>query len=206
MQYLIRSTREQIADVLREDILCGRRNEGERLSEVELAKWFGVSRGPIREALAELYREGLVLAKPNCGYRVAPPAPDAIREFIMPVRCAIETYALKLVFDKLSAKDFQGWDEILLRMEHACRQKDVDTIAGLDIAVHRYLLRLAAQPDLLAIWQTIVARVRSHFWKTVMNMRHDLMQIHTHHLELVAAFRGGDKKKAVKALEEHIRS
>jgi DNA-binding GntR family transcriptional regulator len=206
MQELIRSTREQIAEVLREDILCGRRNEGERLSEVELAKRFGVSRGPIREALAELSREGLVSVKANCGYRVAPPAPDAIREFIMPVRRAIETYALKLVFDKLSERDFQGWDEILLRMERACRQEDVDAIAGLDIAVHRYLLRLAEQPDLLAIWQTIVARVRSHFWKTVMDMRADLMGIHAHHVELVAAFRGGNVIEAVKALEKHIRN
>jgi DNA-binding GntR family transcriptional regulator len=205
MQELIRSTREQIAEVLREEILCGRRNEGERLGEVELAKRFGVSRGPIREALAELYREGLVLAKPNRGYRVASPAPDAIREFIMPVRRAIETYALKLVFDKLNERDFQGWDEILLRMERACRLEDVDAVAGLDIAVHRHLLRLAAQPDLLAIWQTIVARVRSHFWKTVMDMRADLMRVHAHHVELVAAFRSGNVKKAVKTLEEHIR-
>ena len=63
----IRSVREQITDRLRDDILSGRLAEGERLQEAKLAERFGVSRGPIREVLAQLTHEGLVEAKPNCG-------------------------------------------------------------------------------------------------------------------------------------------
>jgi DNA-binding GntR family transcriptional regulator len=66
-QVLIRSTREQITDRLREDIFSGRLAEGERLQEAKLAERFGVSRGPIREALAQLTQEGLLEAKPNRG-------------------------------------------------------------------------------------------------------------------------------------------
>src|SRR5438128_1384470 len=68
---LIRSTRHQITDRLREDIFSGRLAEGQRLQEAKLSAQFGVSRGPIREALAQLTQEGLLEAKPNRGVSVS---------------------------------------------------------------------------------------------------------------------------------------
>ena len=55
----IRTVREQITDRLRDDILSGRIAEGERLQEAKLAERFGVSRGPIREVLAQLRAAGV---------------------------------------------------------------------------------------------------------------------------------------------------
>ena len=68
------STREQITDRLREDVFAGRLPAGERVSEASLAGRFGVSRGPIREALSLLTSEGLVVAKQTWGVSVAQPA------------------------------------------------------------------------------------------------------------------------------------
>ncbi len=200
------STREQITDRLREDVFSGRLPAGERVSEATLAERFGVSRGPVREALSLLTSEGLFVAKPNCGVTVAPPAPEAIRELVLPIRRTIEVYALKQIFDALTAADFRYWDDILFQMERACRLKEWPQLPQLDVAFHRYLLERADSPDLLAIWQTIVSRMRAHFWDTVRahNERDDLMRLHAHHAELVAAFRAGPRAAAVKALERHI--
>jgi DNA-binding GntR family transcriptional regulator len=202
----VRSTREQITDQLREDVLCGRLQTGHRLSEESLAERFGVSRGPIREALSQLATEGLLVAKPNCGVTVAPPAPAAVRELILPVRRTLEVYALKQVFGRLTEADFRVWDDLLFRMERACRQRDVNLYPQLDVAIHRYLLERADQPDLLAIWQAIVNRLRAHFWETVRqaDADHDLMRLHKHHAELIAAFRSGNLKTATRTLESHI--
>lgn len=200
---LIRGLREQITDFLRDDILCDRLAEGEPLREDKLAERFGVSRGPIREALAQLTQEGLLVAKPNCGVKVASSAPDSIRELIVPIRRTLETYALKLIFDDLTAEDFRKWDEILLRLELACRRKDTKAIILNDIALHRSILMRADQPDLLAIWQSIVARVRSQFWQETIQYK-DPMDIHTEHKALVDVFRKKDREAALAALEEHI--
>src|SRR5947209_10403977 len=78
----IQSMREQITNRLREDILSGRLAEGERLHEAKLAKRFGVSRGPIREVLAQLTHEGLLEAKPNCGVKVAASDSESVRDLI----------------------------------------------------------------------------------------------------------------------------
>ncbi len=201
---LIRSTREQITDLLREDILCGRLDEGDRLSEAKLAERFGVSRGPIREALALLTQEGLLVAKPNCGVKVAPSAPDAIHELIVPIRRTIETFALKSFFDEITEADFRIWDDILHRLKRACIEKDVKGITLYDIAFHRAILVRAGQPDLLIIWQTMLARIRRHFQKSAEPFAKNYLAIYKQHQTIVDVFRSGDKAASIKALEEHI--
>jgi DNA-binding GntR family transcriptional regulator len=201
---VIRSVREQITDLLRDEILCGRLPEGEHLSELKLAQRFRVGRGAVREALQQLTHEGMLVSKPNCGVRVAPPAPDAIREVVVPIRRTIETYALKSIFDGLTDADFQLWEEILLRMEAACRKGDVHGIVQQDIALHRSLLVRAGRPELLTIWQGILAMVRTHFRQAVLDYGDDLLGIHADHRGLVDTFRSGDRQTATQALEKHI--
>src|SRR5262249_45043307 len=202
---LIRGVREQIVNRLRDDILSGRLAEGERLSEIRLARRFGVSRGPVRQALVQLALEGLVVARPNCGVRVAPSAPDSVRELVLPIRRTLETYALRLVYDDLGADDFRTWEDILDRMKLACRQRDEAAAVEQDIAFHRFLLERAGQPDLLAVWSTIVARIRHHFRRVHRQApRGRPIDVYADHRALVEAFRGGDREAAVRALEAHI--
>src|SRR5215472_4225062 len=73
---LVRSLREQVAAHVRRDVLSGHLETGERLREVELAERFGVSRGPVRDALLQLTHEGLLVLQPHCGAKVAGPASD----------------------------------------------------------------------------------------------------------------------------------
>lgn len=201
---LIRSTREQITDLLRDEILCGQLAEGDRLSESKLAERFGVSRGPIRESLVQLTQEGLLVAKPNCGVKVAAAATDDVRDLLVPIRKSIETYALKLIFDDLNETDFRQWEEILQRLERACREKDTNAVVQNDIAFHRSILVRAGQSDLLTIWQLLVARIRNHFRRELTDRSRDLLPTCREHQDLLTAFRSGDKKTAVKALEKHI--
>jgi DNA-binding GntR family transcriptional regulator len=201
---LVRGLRGQIVSRLRDDILSGRLAEGQHLSEAHLASSFGVSRPTIREALVQLTQEGLLVARPNCGVRVAAAAPASIREVIVPIRRTIETYALRLFFSDLTEDDFRAWETILRKMKMACQEKDRAAAVEQDIAFHRSLLERAEQPDLLAIWMTIVARIRHHFWRTHLSRQHKPIDVYADHRALVEAFRAGNREAAIKALEEHI--
>lgn len=201
---LVRGLGEQIVERLREDIFSGRIAEGERLREVELAERFSVSRGPIREALRQLSWEGIVETDRNRGAQVCQSASDEIQELIIPLRRTIESYAVKLFIEDLTEQDFLRWDTLLDQMKKACESKDFAMISELDIAFHRYLVERAQSPDLLAIWSVIVARVRRHFRES--HLRYEKpIHVYEEHLPLVEAFREGDLKKAIKALEDHIR-
>jgi DNA-binding GntR family transcriptional regulator len=74
---VFRTIREQVADRIRADGLSGRLSEGTSLREQSLARQYGVSRAPIRDALLQLTQEGLLVAKPNCGVQVASPSGDS---------------------------------------------------------------------------------------------------------------------------------
>lgn len=202
----VRSTKQQIVDVLRSDILCANIYPGVRLSEMELAKRFGVSRGPIREALSQLVYEGLLVSKPNCGVTVAPLPTDEIRNLVFPIRRTIELFALKQCFDRLTPSDFLAWEDLLDQMDKACREQDEKKIVALDIDFHRSIVARAGKPEIMVLWQAVVAPIRGQFAKTVSQYiaTDRLDEVIDDHRNLVDVFRKGNLKAAVAALRQHV--
>ncbi len=201
---LVFSLREQIVDRIRNDVLSGRLVEGERLNEAKLVERFSVSRTPIREALQQLTHEGLLEGRPNHGVKVANCPPDSIRELVVPIRRRVETFALRSFFHEISQADFDLWQEILGKLHAACLARDFAAIAEHDIEFHRSIVNRAHQRDLNAIWMSLVARVRSHFWKTQRRDYADPVQIYEEHAGIVEGFRAGDVEAAVAILEKNI--
>jgi DNA-binding GntR family transcriptional regulator len=202
---LIFSLREQIADQLRCDVLCGRLPEGERLSELKLVERFGVSRTPVREALQQLIHEGLLEGRPNVGVTVANRPPDAIRELVIPIRRSVEVFALNSFFDSIGEVDFQRWKQVLEKMKEACLAADFAAIAEHDVSFHRSIVRRAHQKDLESIWNSLLSRVRSHFWETQQRDYEDPLEIYDEHAEIVRIFETNDFNASAKALEDNIR-
>jgi DNA-binding GntR family transcriptional regulator len=202
---LVRGLRDQIVDRLRAEILAGKLAEGTPLRELELSSRFGVSRGPIREALQQLTYEGVLVGLPNRGVRVAPSAPDEVRELIVPIRRAVETFALRQFIGEICEEDLNRWELILNRLRSACERADFAEIAEQDIAFHRSILSRARQEDLLVIWSALVSRIWTHF--RVNNPKYvDPMDIYEEHRQLLDVFRTNDAEEAVAALQSHIES
>ncbi|MBL9080961.1 MAG: GntR family transcriptional regulator [Planctomycetales bacterium] len=204
MSPLVRGLRHQIARQLRDDIATGRFREGDPLREVELSKRFGTSRGPIRDALLELTKEGVVVAQRNGGVAVAPPVGDEITKLITPIRQTIETYALGMIFDSLEAGDFATFQRCVDHMQIGCQRGDHALVAEADLAFHRAILDRAGNHCLMAIWSTIVGQLQRHFTSACREYA-NLMDYHAEHVALIEAFQSGNRAAAVKALEEHIR-
>lgn len=194
----------EVAERIRGDILSGRIAEGARLTEAELAKRFGVGRGPVREAVQRLSIQGLLETRPNRGAVVAPEAPKATRAVIIPIRRTLELFALNEIFDELEPADFSRWEAILGEMREACEQEDRYAIAETDIAFHRQLLVKLNQPDLLSIWDLLVGSIRSHFRRTQHRRCRNLMEIYQEHRALLDSFQSGPLDAAVRLLKAKI--
>ena len=206
MVKLIRSIKQQIADCLRSEVLSSLLKPGVHLSEVQLAERFGVSRGPIREALSQLTSEGLLVAKPNCGVCVAtPPTSEDVNGLVLPIRTTIETYALRLIFKELNLEDYHVFEEIILKMELAAREGNLSQLVLLDIDFHRHIITKSARAELISLWEAILVQVRGHFWERTLQWPGKLEGIAEYHRKTVDIFRKGDLELAINELKEHIR-
>jgi DNA-binding GntR family transcriptional regulator len=72
-----------------------------------------------------------------------------------------------------------------------------------DIVFHRSLIHRTGQADLMAIWSSIVARLRSHFWQSHRKYP-DIMDVYREHRDIVNTFRKGDLEQSVKVLTESM--
>jgi len=91
-----RTIPEQIAEELGSEIVAGRRKAGERLIEIDLALDFGVSRGPVREAIRILERRRLVDLQPRRGAYVRPLSLKSIAD-LFNVRIALSLHAARMI-------------------------------------------------------------------------------------------------------------
>ncbi|MTD55270.1 GntR family transcriptional regulator [Amycolatopsis pithecellobii] len=109
---------------IRKDILAGRAAPGSYLNQVHIARELAISRGPLREALRRLEKEGLVVSEKNRRSRVAElSASDA--EQLYALRCVNERLAIELSVPLLTGDDLRDMAEALATM-HATDKSDED--------------------------------------------------------------------------------
>ncbi|MCP9487851.1 MAG: GntR family transcriptional regulator [Gaiellaceae bacterium MAG52_C11] len=134
----------QAADVIREQILAGRWASAERLVETTLARELGVSRGPIREAFAQLTAEGLVASGPRIGVTVSRLDPEDVSD-LYDLRIALETACARSIVENVEylARDFALLDKSLTRMERAAVDEDASEIVRADLRIHAEICRMS---------------------------------------------------------------
>jgi DNA-binding GntR family transcriptional regulator len=182
---------DAIAHALREAIFEGVFSPNERLHQDEIAQRFGVSRVPVREALAKLVTEGLAVQRLNKGTRVAPLSRTDFRD-IMEMRLLLEPHALRLSASHLRDKDYADAEEILAQVQPAG--------LGAEAAVshwmfHNRLYSRSGRPRLLgqiASLQVAINRYVLPVWRTV-GLSADWDDSHS---EIVDALRAGDVEAA----------
>jgi DNA-binding GntR family transcriptional regulator len=114
-----------IHDALREAILRGDLSAGAVLSQLRLAEDFGVSRGPVREALRLLQREGLVEAELNRRVRIADFSVDDLEE-LYAMRVVNEALAVRATVPRLTGQQLEELHRAL---------EEMDAVAGVDVHV-----------------------------------------------------------------------
>lgn len=191
--------------LIREGILTGRHQPGERLGEAELAELTQTSRTPVREALRQLEMEGLVEVLPHRGARVAEWTAADLEE-IYDLRTMLEAFAAERAASRIEPKDVDRMSELCELMDEASRPgatQDLDRVAELNAEFHGLVRTAAASTRLVTMLNAVVQLplvVRTfHRYST-----EDLARSCAHHRELVAALRAGDGLWAQSVMRSHV--
>jgi DNA-binding GntR family transcriptional regulator len=151
--------RDQAYARLRDAILDGTLEPGEQLKDAELAAWLGLSRTPIREAVARLEEYGLVETKPQSFTRVAPlSARDARDAFV--VYAALEALAASLGVPRLTGDDLETMRAANREFADALAAVDVDAAIDADDRFHGVLVRAAANREIARSLERLLPKIR----------------------------------------------
>ena len=118
--------RDVVFNTLRQAILKGELEPGERLMEIQLADRLGVSRTPIREAIRKLELEGLVLMIPRKGAEVAKISEKSLRD-VLEVRRSLEELAIELACQRMTEDDIKELEEAQDAFRAAIQSADAMT-------------------------------------------------------------------------------
>ena len=194
-------------EALKAFILSGDLRPGERLGERELTERLGVSRTPLREALNQLERDGLVVSKPRRGYFVLDLDPKAIED-LLDLRCVLDAYAARLAVRRMTDADIEELRGVVRQLEVLERRSDQTTEeiaeeirAGLRI--HEVIARTGGNRLLYETLMGLYDRLSLLIWIEVLWV--DEWELtRREHREIVDAIAARDETRAVAAAEAHV--
>lgn len=191
----------RVEELLRKEIVRGERPSGSRLNEVEIAAAFDVSRGPVREALQRLARDGLVVIEPHRGAFVTQLDRGEVLQ-LFEVRAALEAEAAALVAMRINEPDIN----LLRRMQ----ELSIGAVAAEDdhsypelFDLHDLIARLAGNQRLATLMNQVngeLRLMRSRSGQSAVRAQQALAE----HDELIECLTKGDVEGSRRTMRAHL--
>lgn len=191
-----------VTERLRDGIVNGTLAPGSQLSEVDLAHSYGISRGPVREAIQRLVQEGLLRSEPHRGVFVPVLTDEDVADVYL-ARAALESAALRLLIAaSASRSSYEILDQYVAEMETAASRGDWETVGRSDLDFHTALVESTGSQRLQRMFTTLISETRLCLAALAgAEARHDLVP---EHREICDGIKDGDIERALAALEKHF--
>ncbi|MDT0401402.1 MULTISPECIES: GntR family transcriptional regulator [Streptomyces] len=187
---------------LRGWIVSGRLEPGQRLVESDIARRFGTSQAPPREAIKRLAHEGLVVSQPHRGTYVARISERQAQD-VRDIRVMFEEYAARRVTGALDAEHDRLLADDVERLRGAAAQGDIGAFRDADMSFHRHVCEATGNAALIRLWRMI----ESSLWE--LHVLGDPRYVGgwtamaEHHAELLDVLRSGDPEAAGPMFADH---
>lgn len=195
------SAREYALRFLKHNIVQTRLKPGAAVNVNDMAAIMGISRTPIREAMQELEKMGMLEIFPQSGSRVSYISYDKVHGSRF-IRLHLETAVLTVACERFRPEDSLPFEEVLHAQDFCLQQHNHNRLMDLDNLFHRQIYILA---DNLMAYQAMESH-RCHFDRVrrLILAAHDDIQIVNDHHTIYKALREGDKRGAREALVLHL--
>lgn len=189
---------ERVTDVLRDDIMSGRRAPGSRLIERDIAAELQVSRLPVREAIKALVADGIVVARPRSWATVREFSPQDLQDFAE-VREAIETLAFALATERLDDVGLALLESLVTQETNAAAMGDSEAAREASANFHMAAVRLSNNTMLIELAASLVTRLRWLF-----GQHDDVVGMAATHRRILDAVRARDVELVRRLIPEHL--
>ncbi|MCW2811658.1 MAG: putative GntR family transcriptional regulator [Friedmanniella sp.] len=196
------SLRAQVTGALRAAIISGEMEPGMVYSAPTLGAQFGVSATPVREAMLDLAREGLVTILPNKGFRVTD-VDDADLDRITQLRLLVEPPVVRDVTPLIPAADLPGLRARAQLIVDAAEAGDLFHYTEADRAFHLALLGYADNPRITDLIGDLRSQTRLIGLASLLE-RGELAESAREHLRIVDVIESRDVEAVYALMRTHI--
>ena len=194
--------RDVVFMAIREAILSGKLEPGERLMEIHLARELGVSRTPVREAIRMLELEGLVNMIPRRGAVVAEITPTDMED-VLEVRAALEQLAVRKACSSMTQEQLQDLKNAARVFADCLRKDDLKASAQADVEFHEIISSATGNRRLIQILNNLREQMYRYRLEQLKDKKTyaDLVR---EHAEICKALEERSEEKASAAIHVHI--
>jgi DNA-binding GntR family transcriptional regulator len=197
-----RSVRQQVYEMIRDDITFGPLMPGERLTEKKLSERYKASRSPIREALRQLESEGLIKFEANKGIEVVKFSPEELSE-IYDLRQLLESYAVRLSVGKMQKKDIAHLEGLHKKMIKAAETRDSQLWLDTNALFHAFF-REKADNQTLSVFILMLRRKTYRYQNLSVSIPEFYEEYVRHHRTIIDACKNNDVALAEKTMKIHL--
>ena len=192
---------------IRSLIINGKLSLGQQLTENFLQKSFGFSKTPIREALAQLKAEGIVVSEAHKGFRVFKMDEKDLSEFCE-FRLALESQALKSAYKNSRLELVRGLKDFIKEFKESIKKKDFIKYNLIDTKFHKSFFILSSNRYLIKNYENIngiIETIRTHTGAVIVE-NYKLVDSINGHISIYKHIEAKNLKLALDELDKHINS
>lgn len=194
--------REVVGETLRDAIITGVLQPGERLMEIQLAEELGVSRTPVREAIRKLELEGFVVMVPRRGTYVADLSLKDANE-VFEIRTALDVLAAGLAAERITDEELEELERMLVHIGEYIDTENMDKLVEADSQFHDLLYK-ASRNDRLVGFISNLREQLTRFRAISIAYPGRLIKTWEEHRRLVEAIAQRNSDLAMQIAREHM--
>jgi DNA-binding GntR family transcriptional regulator len=172
-----------------------------RLDERQLAQDFGVSRTPVREAMAQLEREGFVRSVPRRGVYVVRKTKREVIEMIT-AWAALESMAARLITETARDEGIAGLRRMFAQFDGETLHARLDEYSEVNIAFHQAIIELSSNQVLIRLAENLFTHMRMIRGQTIGEDDRVDRSIHDH-MNIIQALEARDTARAEDLVRQH---
>jgi DNA-binding GntR family transcriptional regulator len=172
-----------------------------RLDERQLAQDLGISRTPVREAMAQLEREGFVRSVPRRGVYVVRKTKQDVIELIT-AWAALESMAARLITQNASEEEIARLRAMFVTFEDGTLHAKLDEYSEVNIEFHQTIIRMSHNRVLIDLAENLFTHMRMIRGKTIGEQDRVERSIHDH-MNIIEALEARDTARAEALVRDH---
>ncbi len=197
-----KTLKEEIIEYLRTRIITGELKPGDRVVELDIAKKYDISRGPVREAVRLLEDQGLLEYKKNIGCVVKILSKKELKESHL-IFSTLEKLSIKLTNGVIKDEHLKEIEKLVENIKEYVEERDIEKIIQNDYEIHKQILLNAENNKLLELWESMKSSNYAIYYTIIQKNENIINEAYKKHIDLIEALKEQDAEKSIKEINKH---